>query len=50
MPFVVAPREAHRSHQQIRERRNQMMLVIEHLIERIEALFYPSRRRCSDRG
>jgi hypothetical protein len=44
MPFVPHTQEAHRSPQQIRERRNPMMLVIEHLIEQIEALFYPSHR------
>jgi hypothetical protein len=44
MPFVPRADEAHRSLKRIRERRKPMLLVIEHLIERIEALFYPARR------
>ncbi|MFT3733092.1 MAG: hypothetical protein QM780_17020 [Hyphomicrobium sp.] len=45
MPFVLGSREAHRSCSEIRDWRIQMLLVIEHLVEVIEGLFYPSRRR-----
>jgi hypothetical protein len=44
MPFVRHAHEAHRSANDFRERRPAMLRVIDHLIERIEALIFRDRR------
>jgi hypothetical protein len=44
MPFVPRAAVAHRSRRKFETGERPMMRVIDHLIERIEALFYPDRR------
>jgi hypothetical protein len=48
MPFVRGRRKAHCFREKLNSGERQMMRVIEHLIERIEALIFPARYASAD--